>query len=262
MSELDQFLKDTNDDPNKVDVLEAPLVPEENPEKEELKGEAETGEATTTTENDDELETDLKPRNRRERRLMQRLSEERESASFIAGKLEARTEANRALTEEADYLKAVERIYGTDTPEAQLATDLLKKAITGARDDAKRAAIEELREEQRQAEQLELEAQRELDDMLEDIEDTYNVALTENQQAAFFQLLERMSPKDRNGEVREYADPHAVWEVFTEKLKSRSASSKQQKSMASRSMASSSSSTDSKLVDDVQQRFLREQGII
>jgi hypothetical protein len=72
MSELDQFLKDTNDDPNKVDVLEAPLVPEENPEKEELKGEAETGEATTTTENDDELETDLKPRNRRERRLMQR----------------------------------------------------------------------------------------------------------------------------------------------------------------------------------------------
>lgn len=205
-------------------------------------------------------EEDGTPRNRRERRLMEKLAAERESSMFLAGKLEARNEAERAVTEEADYLKSVERIYGTDSPEAQIATDLLKKAIVGARDDAKREALEEMRAEFQKGDTEVREAENELDGFIEDIEDTYKVSLTGAQEKAYFTLLEKMSPKDRDGSVKEYADPHAVWEIFSERMQKRTDT--RAKDLSSRSMVQSGASTESNLQDDVSARWLRENGII
>lgn len=257
MNEQEQFLQDTEQDIKKVDVLEAPLVPDESEKTKE-------GTATTEGEGTGEGENkgELRPRNRRERRLSDQLAAERESSSFLAGKLAARTEAQGALSETADYIKGIERIYGTDTPEAQLATDLLKKAITGARDDAENRAYERIKAEREKESEAQKEAEGELDTMLEDIEEEYDVTLTEPQEKAFFQLLEKMSPKDKEGNVTEYADPHAVWEVFAEKLKTRSGSDTRAKDMSSRSMTQSGASRESNLTDDVTARFLKDQGII
>lgn len=256
-NEQEKFIEDTEVDPNKVDVLEAPLFPEAAPAKEGTEEDKEDGQEDG---NDDGAEKGEKPRNRRERRLMERLAAERESASFLAGKLEARTEAGKAVNEESDYLKAVERIYGTDTPEAQLATDLLKKAIVGSREDAKNEAIAEMKAERTREVEAQREADKQLDNMIDEIEDEYSVTLTEPQERAFFTLLERMSPKDADGSVTEYADPHAVYEVFQEKL--RKPADTRAKDMSSRSMTQSGSSKESKLQDDVTARFLKEQGII
>lgn len=256
MNEVEEFLKDTEVDPLKVDVLDAPLVPEA-PKKEETLVE---GEAEGTNGEDAGDKDGLQPRNRRERRLMAKLQAEKESSMFLAGKLEARTEAAKAVTEEADYLKAVERIYGTDSPEALLATDLLKKAIVGARDDAENRAYERVKAERLQESQQYEAAQTELDNIVEEIEDEYGVTLTPAQETAFFKLLEKMSPKDKDGSVREYADPHSVYEVFQEKLKARPVDTRA-KDLSSRSMTNSGS-PKSNLQDDVHARFLREQGII
>lgn len=249
MNEVEEFLKDTEGDPNKVDVLEQPLDPE-TPVVEEAK----VGEEGTTTDEDG------KPRNRRERRLMAKLDAERESNIFQAGKLAAFTEVKKTVTEESDYLKAVERIYGTETPEAQLATDLLKKAIVGARDDAKEQAIAELREERKREIEEQRAAEKELDDMVDELEDEYGVTFTDTQERAFFLLLEKMSPKDKDGSVREYADPHAVYEVFQERLKK--PVDNRAKDMSSRSMTNSGAPKESNLNSDVTARFLKEQGII
>lgn len=257
MNEVEQFLQDTEQDNKKVDVLDAPLIPEEAEKPKE--GEAATEGEGKQKEGESE---EVKPRNRRERRLATALAAERESSSFLAGKLAARTEAQGTLSEEKDYLKMVERIYGTDTPEAQLATDLLKKAITGARDDAENRAFERMKEERGKEAEAQKKAEGELDDMLEEIEDEYDVTLTEPQEKAFFQLLEKMSPKDKEGNVTEYADAHAVWEVFAEKLKTRSSSDTRAKDMSSRSMTQSGASRESNLNDDVTARFLKDQGII
>lgn len=257
MSELEQFLKDTETDVTKVDVLDAPLIPD-------------TSEKTTEEGKEDEGAGDDKsgqgegaqPRNRRERRMKMQLDAERNASAFLAGKLEARTEAQKSVSEESDYLKGVERIYGAETPEAQLATELLKKAIVGARDDAENRAYERIKEETRKEADAQRAAESELDQMIEEIEDEHNVTLTEAQQRGYFQLMQKMSPKDADGNVTEYADPDAVWEVFQEKLQKRSTTANPAKDMSSRSMTSSGSSTESKLNDDVHQRFLREQGII
>lgn len=257
MNAQEEFLKDTEVDPNKVDVLEQPLLPEVPEMGTEGAGSSEEGTEGGGTDDKGEL----KPRNRRERRLMERLDAEKQSSAFLAGKLEARTEAGRAVSEESDYLKSVERIYGTDTPEAQLATDLLKKAIVGAREDAKQAALEEIRQDRQREMADQNEADKELDSMIDEIEDEYGVTLTEPQERAYFQLLEKMSPKDKNGEVIEYADPHAVWEMFQEKLKQRPTDTRA-KDLSSRSMVNSGSSKESNLNADVTARFLKEQGII
>lgn len=250
-NEQEQFLEDTTIDPTKVDVLEAPLYPDAPAKEEEGKVEGENG-ATA--------EGELKPKNRRERRLMERLDAERESNIFQAGKIAAFTEAKSAITEESDYLKSVERIYGTDTPEAQLATDLLKKAIIGARDDAKSEAIKEMKAERQREVDEQRQAEKQLDDMVDEIEDEYGVTLTDTQEKAFFLLLEKMSPKDSNGAVKEYADPHAVYEVFQEKLKK--PVDNRAKDLSSRSMTQSGASKESTLNTDVTARFLRESGII
>jgi hypothetical protein len=255
MNEQEQFLKDleSDQDGKSVDILEQNLIPDlekgEDDKKEDDKG--------GDSEGDDEIQG----KNRREKRLLKRLEAERNSSMFLAGKLEAREEARVAISESADYLKDVERIYGTDTPEAQLATDLLKKAIVGARDDAENRAYARIMDERKKEAEAERQAASQLDSFIEEIEDTYDVTLNEAQEKSYFTLLQKMSPKDTHGNVTEYADPHAVWEVFQDKLKSRGTDNRA-KQLSSRSMVKSGASKETSLQDDSATRFLKESGII
>lgn len=255
-NELDQFLSDIQQDQTEADILNAPLNHE--PEKgEEPEPEHQEDEAS-----DDEEDGFLKPKTRRERRLIKKLQEERESSIFLAGKLEAREEAKQYLSdEEADYLKGIERIYGNDSPEAQLATDLLKKAIVGAREDAETRAYERIMSERQNEQYMVQQAESELDSIVEDIEDTFGVALSPAQERSYFELLQKMSPKDSDGEVISLADPYAVWEVFQERM-SQKAPDNRAKSLSSRSMTQSGASSDTSMADDVVARQLRDMGII
>lgn len=265
MNETEQFLHDLENDQQSqgVDVLEQPLVPTgatggTSPEEED----DDQGATGTTEDVDDDDDENFKPKNRRERRLLRKLQAERESSIYLSGRLEARSEAERALTtEESDYLKGIERIYGTDSPESQLATDLLKKAITGMGKDAEERAYQRMVAERQQELAEEQEAQAELDGFLEDIEDTYDVSLSDAQQRGFFQLLQKMSPKDRQGNVIDYADPHAVWEIFQERMQKKPTQNRA-KTLASRSMTQSGATKESTLKDDATARFLRENSII
>lgn len=269
MNEQDQFLSDLETDQNRgVDVLDAPLFPE--PAKTE-EGEAAGQDGAAAADHGGQTEDDdgnfggddMKPRTRRERRLLRKLDDERASSIFLQGKLAAREEARVAVTEESDYLKSVERIYGTETPEAQLATDLLKKAIIGARDDAKAQAIAELREERRREVEEVREADGQLDDIIDDLEDTYDFEFNAAQEKSFLQLLQKMSPKDSSGSVVSLADPHAVFEIFQERLKTaKSGTVSRAKDASARSMVQGAASAESTLKDDAATRFLKESGII
>jgi hypothetical protein len=253
-NEQEKFLEDLKSDQTRHDD---PFAPTEETEP-ETSGDASTDEGVEDNGDDESV---LKPRNRRERRLMERWNSERDSSRYLADRLSAREEARAVVTEEKDYLKVVEQIYGNDTPEKILATELLKKAIVGARDDAKAQAIEELRAERRREAEEARQAERELDNVLHEIEDTYDVTLSEAQERSFFQLLQKMSPKDESGNVTRLADPHAVFEIFQERLKSKGTDNRA-KNLAARSMVQSGASKDSTLVDDSAARYLKDIGVI
>lgn len=251
MNEQDQFLKQF-DAPEESTVLDQNLDP--NAEQ------ATDGQATDDTATAD-ADDEQKLRNRRERRLSAKLEAERMAGIQLAARLEAITEAKKATDgESAEYLKAVERIYGTDTPESTTATELLKAALKGVKEEAKREALEAYQEERQKEEAAVRREEQELDTMVEEIEDEYNTELNDATKKGFFSLLEKMSPKDTSGNIIAYADPHAVWEMYQANTKK--GTDNRAKALASQSLTRSGASQDSKLPDDAAVRFLKDNGII
>lgn len=208
----------------------------------------------------DEEEEPIEARNRRERRLQAKLQAEREAGIAMAAKLEVLTEAQRLQRETNPELdETISRIYGTDTPEALAATQLLQKAIKSAEDRAAERALQAFREEQEQASQAVAVEEQNLDSMIEELEDEYGVTLDAQTQKGFFTLLEKLSPKDRDGNIIAYADHHAVWEELNAR---KSSSNTRAKDLASRSMVRNGAPTNTSVTDDATERFLRENGII
>lgn len=204
-------------------------------------------------------------KNRRERRLQAKLEAERASAIQLAAKLEAITEAQkvRSDTTENDYLKSVERIYGTETPEGREATELLKLALKGVGEEAKRSAVEEFKAEQARMNEEVRRRESELDMMLEEIEDEHNVDLTSSASEAtrkgFLKLLEKMSPKDKEGNIIQFADHTAVWEMYASQSSKKENPARQ---LSSRSMTPTGAPRNEQLKNDVEARQLSELGII
>jgi len=246
MTTQDEFLRDLQ--PANNDVFEQPLEPQPDPIMQDQAEEPEVEEAS----------------NRRERRLKAKLQAERESAIALAARLEALTEAQkfRNSEDEADYLKAVERIYGTQTPESIEATELLKATLKNVERAATERAIEALRAEQFQEENAVIEEEQNLDSMIDDLEEEYGISMDEDTQKGFFTLLEKLSPKDRNGNVIEYADHHAVWEEYQVRRERMAGNSNRARDLASRSVVRSGASPSTSVEVDSNERWLRENGII
>lgn len=246
-SEQDEFLKDL-DPKNSQTNLEAPLVEgDETPEAEAEEEEVDTEESRAP--------------NRRERRLQAKLTAEREASIAMAARLQAITEAQQAQRESApsEYLKKVERIYGTNSPEAIEASQLLAESLQAVEERATERAIERIRAEQEQEREAVAQEERSLDEMIEDLEDTYDIELDGNARKGFFQLLERLSPKDRDGNIIAYADHHAVFDEYKARQKP---DTSRAKDLAARSMARTGASPKKSVEVEANERWLIDNGLI
>ena len=134
-----------------------------------------------------------------------------------------------------------------ETELAKLFTGLLSETKEGAREEALReiASLEESsKAEVKKAEEM-------IDLQLEAIEDAHGIDLTSNTAQAtkartqFLTLVERLSPKDAEGNITDYADFGTAFELYQEKYGEKVDNSRQ-KQMASRSMTRSSSSASQK----------------
>lgn len=241
MDEQSKFLADL--EPKEGDnLLDQPIIPITEDKKEEPEDDG------------------MKLRNRREKRLAEKLEAERESSIRLAERLATITEAQKFKEDtDGDYLKGIEKIYGTETPEAVTATELLKSALKGVGEKATERALVQFREEQAKANEAVKNEEKALDSMIEEIEDESNAILTDSQKKGFFSMLEKMSPKDKDGNVIAYADHHSVWEMYQSKTVK---TENRAKDLSSRSMVQSGASKESKLVDDSTARYLSENGII
>ncbi len=245
-NETEQFLKDT--EIPKENILETPLNPEtEVPEKE--------------TE-----DAEMKAKNRRERRLMKHNQELREEAIALNARLQAISETKESVkgTEAYDFEKLVEKIYGNATPETAEATEIMKKALRGAferaKEEAKSETLAEWDSRQSNESQAVAEEESNLDEILENLEDEHGVDLSEGSDTrqGYLTLLEKLSPKDSEGNIIEYADPETTFEIFSSRQER---TNNRAKELASRSMVRGGTGT-SKIEQDSNERFLREAGII
>lgn len=248
MNEQEKFLKDT-EQKEEVDIFDIPLEPTE-----------------TVYEKKIDENPELAPdsiKDRRHKRLEAKLQAERESNIALNARLEVISQARKSEETPSEYLKNIERIYGTDTPEATAATELLKNALKGVGEESTRKALEAFRQEQAESDKALKTEEGALESMLEDIEDDYNVDLTseksETLRKAFYKNLERVSPKDSEGNILHYADHRAVWEDLQSKIIKKPEN--RAKNLADRSMIQSSP-TETKLQEDSSLKFLKDNGII
>lgn len=141
--------------------------------------------------------------------------------------------------EEDDLVSAFTNIIGNDTPEKVHALKMLSKTIDGIREEASSAKRE--LEAERIADQ---EAEQELESAFESIEETFDVDFDRNPKlrSEFVTFVEKIAPKDRQGNIVDYPDMLSAYETFNE-MKSATRQPNRAKELASRSLARSSETT-------------------
>jgi hypothetical protein len=241
MSEINEFLKDLGVPGESL--LEKPLIEVEAPEEE------------VSVEDEKRLKNRLM---RRKEKEAERLRDEVSQLNEVVKRL---SEVDKFKAEAGDDpFKKVEAIFGTDTPEKLAATNLLKEALQGVSQKTKSELQEELNQRSEQETEAQKEADSEVDQMLEQVEDDYGLDMSDdNVRKGYITLMEKMSRKYDDGNIKEFADPDAVAETYLE-LQKRQTSSKARE-LASRSMTRSGESQPSKLPQNAIDRFMEENGL-
>jgi len=241
-NEMSEFLKELG--VPEESVLDKPLTEEPAPEKE------------------DESESEDKVfKNRFARRKEKEAQRLRDEVTQLTERVKVLSEVGRFKEEVGDDdLKKVEAIFGTDTPEKLAATNILKEALSGMTEKAKQETLREIESREGKQTEAQKEADNEVDDILERVEDDYNLDMSdESVRSGYLTLMEKMSPKYDDGNIKEFADPDAVAETYIA-LQKRQNSSKA-KELASRSMTRSGESQPSKLPQNAIDRFMEENGL-
>ena len=134
------------------------------------------------------------------------------------------------------------RLIGNDTPEK---VAMIREAQ--ARDErmleqAEERAFNRLSRHEQEAIAEEREAEDELGNALESIEENFDVNLTSNQKlrSEFLTFVERIAPKDKDGDITEFPDMNSAWETFNERRAPQNSRAKQ---LASQGLSRSSETT-------------------
>lgn len=246
MYELNEFLKDLG--APEESFLDKPLV-ETEPEKED---------------------TDIEERkkNRYTRRREAEAQRLRDEVTQLTERVKVLSEVDKFKSETGsdDYIAKVRAIYGTTDadgkydPNREAASNLLEGTLRKIEETAVEKALAKLEERQGSETEAQKEADSEVDEMLEQVEDEYDLDMSDdNVRRGFITLMEKMSKKYDDGNIKEFADHNAVAETYLA-LQKRQGSSKARE-LASRSMTHSGESQPSQLPQNAVDRFMQENGL-
>jgi len=184
-------------------------------------------------------------KNRRHRRLEEKLKRERESNIALNERIKALSEVTKvSATEEID--PRLLKIFGT----TQLGLQISKE-FASILNEQKKAAREDVIRQLEAERQAQIEEEQHFDDIvesnLEDIEDKYGIDITSDRPAAvelrtrLLQRVEELSPKNEAGELTDYANFGATYEMMRNEFQTQQQSAARSKQLASRQMPRSSS---------------------
>ena len=182
---------------------------------------------------------------------------EREIAKRIPeSKPEPEVRVVHSQDEDEDPLSDVlVRIIGNDTPEKLNAIKDFKKALGGMKEEAKYEALREIYSEREEEQQAEIDAQNEVSDALDDIEDTFNIDFDTPQgrktKSDFIDYVKRVAPKDNTGEIVAFPDWRETFSLFKESQ--RPVSNDRAKDLANRSISNTTVANTTQAVDSFEQ---------
>lgn len=181
-------------------------------------------------------------KDRRHRRLEQRLQTERESNIALNARLQALSEMDKfAKDNEGEVNPEIAKMFDSSELGKENAIRL-SHALKSVKEEAKLEALREIEEQQTKLQEEERQISDMLDNEFEAIEDTYNVDITSNSPKAnkmrreFIEMIEQLSPKDEEGNIKEYADFDSVFRTYQKSRTEDKPDNTRQKEIASRSM--------------------------
>lgn len=203
--------------------------------------------------------------NRRERRLRQKLEAERESAIALNDRVKELAEKvskyEDVMDSEAD--ERLTQIFGDDTPEKKALSKLFTDILKDTEKNAERKALEAIESRKDyEKEAVEIES-RNIDEEIDYLEETYNVDLTSDSTSAkklrnsLIDMVEKLSPKDRDGNIIEYADFDSTFQL----VQNTKPEPSRNKELGGRTMQQSKAADSSKDSDSALERYLNENGI-
>lgn len=217
----------------------------------------------TPQADDDDADQHLK--NRRERRLQDKLDRERESAIALNERVKELAEIVEGFKKSSaspleDKFK---QVFGDDE-RGVLLTKNFAEIMQSVKQEAKLEALQEIESRSSLEKDQEKVYSDQVDQEFEYLEDTYGVDLSSDSQKAvktrneFIDFMIDISPKDENGDIVEYADFDAGFKAFS---KTQTKPESRNKELAARTMTNSHSSSPSSGNDDATERWLNENGI-
>jgi len=196
-------------------------------------------------------EDEDKPKVRRYRRLEEKYQKEREANIALQERIKVLSETERYQKEnegeiDPDLIKA----FGT-TEDGKALTNIFSKKFkevqSTAEANAERRVMERMAEQESKASEQEAIESETIDQAFDNIEDKFGVDLSGKSKASkdfrngFIDFVEQISPKDKDGDIIEYADFETAYETYS-KLASNTKPrevSERQKELASRGMTRS-----------------------
>ncbi|MDE2015917.1 MAG: hypothetical protein KGI72_05340 [Patescibacteria group bacterium] len=212
----------------------------------------------------EELEkTTQEAKNRRDRRIEERLRKERETNIALNERLRTLSESREARDKDETGYSTIDRIWGNETPEAREAAEILRKNLEAAEERAYKRAITDFETKQREEREALAKEEDNVQQMLDDVEDSYPAADFSNREIrrGFLTLLEKVSPKDGSGNVSEYADPYTVWELYDSQ---RAKAQSKAKEYANRGMTRSegAAANEKSIQEKETENYLKENDLI
>jgi hypothetical protein len=132
------------------------------------------------------------------------------------------------------------KLVGNDTPEKVEVLKDLDKYFGNLKGEARNEFLQEMQEREQQSKAQDAAALDELQSGFETIEEDYGVDLDTDRatRTKFVEFLRKVSPKNEDGEVKEFADIPSAWETFQD-LNKRTSQPTRAKELASRGLTRS-----------------------
>ncbi len=231
-SEIDEFLETVSGDKPKADPF---LADDSDPLG--SKDSKQEGDEGTKDEDGESDVKDEKPLPFHKDPKVQRFIE-KEIAKRIGTKPEKTSTSDDSSEDE--LTETLIEIIGNDTPQKVAAVKKFRSQLGQLEEKGAERALSQIREQAEAEKREETEAQEQLVEAFDSIEEEYGV-FTVKERNDFVDFIRRVSPKDADGDVIQYPDIQEAYKVFKSGYKP--SSNTRAKDLASRSMSRSSDAT-------------------
>jgi hypothetical protein len=181
-------------------------------------------------------------KDRRHRRLEQRLQAERESNIALTTRLQTLSEMDKFAKEHGDEVHPdIAKMFDSSDTGKENALRL-SHALKSMKEEAKNEALKEVEERQTNLVKEQQEYENLIDNELESLEDAHNIDLTSDAPKArktrreFLELVQQISPKDENGDIVSYADFGSTFDLYVKTQTEEKTDNSRKQEIASRSM--------------------------